>query len=61
MARERATELEYLKWFMSGADFGPAHQDVMDGLNESFMLDTDKNIPEGYNLAGDGETSLDKD
>lgn len=59
--RERATELEYLQWFHCAADFGPADSDVRDQLNEAFMRETGKNIPEGYNLSSDGETTLDKD
>jgi len=60
MARERATELEYLKWFRINADFGPADGDVKDNLNECFMDETGKNLPEGWNLAQDGETVLDR-
>lgn len=61
MARERATELEYLKWFRIECDFGPAHGDCIDWMNQSFMRETGKNIPEGWNFACDGETSLDID
>ena len=59
--RERATELEYLKWFRIEADFGPADSDVKDHLNERFMEETGKNIPEGWNVLSDGETILDKE
>ena len=61
MSRERATELEYLKWFRCEADFGPADSDVKDYLNEDFMNDTGKNLPKGWNFASDGETCLDKE
>lgn len=44
----KATPLEYLKWFYMNADFGPAHSDVMYGLNERFKEDTGKDIPEEY-------------
>lgn len=60
MARERATELEYLKWFRVNADFGPAEGDVIDGMNELFMKVTGKNLPEGWNFQQDGETTTDK-
>lgn len=60
MRRERATELEYLKWFRQNADFGPADSDVVDGMNEQFMKETGKNIPHGWNFQSDGETSTDK-
>lgn len=57
---ERASELEYLKWFRVNADFGPADGDVIDSMNEEFMRRTGKNLPEGWNYASDGETILDK-
>ena len=55
----RATELEYLRWFVQDADFGPAHGDVVDAMNERFMFETGKNLPEGWNYASDGETIID--
>lgn len=58
--RERATELEYLKWFRHHADFGPAEGDVIDIMNERFMKETGKNIPKGWNFQQDGETTTDK-
>ena len=57
---ERATELEYLRWFYQNSDFGPADSDVRDFLKEKFMDRTKKNIPEGYNYRGDGETLTDR-
>ncbi len=59
MSIERATELEYLRWFRINCDFGPAHSDVVDIMNQEFMSDTGKNLPKGWNMASDGETSLD--
>lgn len=59
--RERATELEYLKWFRINADFGPASRDVIDIMDQNFMRETGKNLPEGWNVAQDGETNLDQD
>jgi hypothetical protein len=59
--RERATELEYLTWFRHNADFGPADGDVQDIMNRRFMEETGKNLPEGWNFAQDGETTLDKE
>jgi hypothetical protein len=58
--RERAGELEYLKWFRINADFGPADGDVKDYMDERFMDETGKNLPEGWNFKQDGETSTDK-
>lgn len=58
--RERATELEYLKWFRINADFGPADSDVKDLYDQAFMRETGKNLPEGWNLASDGETCMDQ-
>ena len=56
----RASELEYLKWFRIHADFGPAEGDVIDDMNEQFMDETGKNLPEGWNLQQDGETTTDR-
>ena len=61
MTRERATELEYLKWFRINVDFGPADSDVKQYYNEAFMKQTGKNLPEGWNIDEDGETCLDRD
>jgi len=58
--RQRATELEYLKWFRINADLGPAEGDVIDDMNERFMSETGKNLPKGWNYAQDGETIIDK-
>ena len=59
-ARERATELEWLQWFYIEADFGPADSDVQDWMKVQFMDETKKNLPDGYNLASDGETNIDR-
>jgi hypothetical protein len=59
--RERATELEYLTWFRCNADFGPADSDVKDAMDEQFMDETGKNLPEGWDIAQDGETTIDRD
>jgi hypothetical protein len=45
---EKATELEYLKYFYQNADFGPAHGDVVFNINEYFKKDTGKELPAGY-------------
>jgi hypothetical protein len=59
--KERATELEWLKWFYMDTDFGPADGDVQDNMKERFIKETGKNLPEGYNFYCDGETSTDKE
>ena len=59
--KQRATEIEYLKWFRINADFGPADSDVKDIMNSEFMDETGKNIPEGWNYMSDGETSTDSE
>lgn len=61
MPRERATELEYLKWFRMNADFGPADSDVKENMNKYFMRETGKNLPEGWNYSQDGETIIDEE
>ncbi len=58
--RARATELEYLEWFRINADFGPGEGDVIDAMNERFMEEKNLNLPEGWNFAQDGESTLDK-
>lgn len=58
--RERSTEVEYLKWFVTNCDFGPADGDVRDYLNGRFMDETGKNLPEGWNYLSDGETIIDR-
>jgi hypothetical protein len=55
----RASELNFLRWFASHADFGPADGDVRDALSEEFMDETGQYLPEGWNLYQDGETSTD--
>ena len=39
-------ENEYLQYFYKQADFGPAHEDVVDIINEGY----DKEIPENYRM-----------
>lgn len=45
---DRATELEWLKWFYNHSDFGPADGDVRDWLAETFKAQTGKLLPIGY-------------
>ena len=59
MPKQRATELEYLRWFRQNADFGPADGDVQDAMTDAFMKQTGKNLPEGWNYYSDGETTTD--
>ncbi len=54
--RKRATELEYLKWFCINAN-----GDVKFSMDEQFMKETGKNLPEGWNFGLDGETCIDKE
>lgn len=61
MPRERATELEYLEWFRTHIDLGPAESDIIDNMNIQFMNKTGKNLPEGWNFAQDGETIIDRE
>jgi len=59
MPRQRATKIEWLEWFYHNCDFGPADGDVRNFMRLQFMKETKKNLPEGWNLADDGETCLD--
>lgn len=45
---ERATELEWLRWFYQEADFGPADSDVRFYMATAFKQETGKELPEGY-------------
>lgn len=45
---DKATELEWLKWFYQHADFGPADGDVKDIMREEFKKKTGKELPDGY-------------
>ncbi|WP_428172944.1 hypothetical protein [Comamonas sp.] len=45
---EKATELEYLQWFYANCDFGPADEDVRYHLNQSFVEESGKALPIGY-------------
>jgi len=60
MSRERATELEYLKWFRLNVTLGPAESDIIDNMNVRFMKETGKNLPDGWNYSQDGETIIDR-
>lgn len=50
---EVATELEWLQFFYSEADFGPADCDVRDYLMQKFVEETGKQLPEGYGYTYD--------
>ena len=47
---QRATELEWLKYFYNEADFGPAHEDVVSLIEDYFKQETGKELPEGYGI-----------
>ena len=36
MTPEETQELEYLRYFYGATDFGPAHEDVVDLINEAY-------------------------
>jgi hypothetical protein len=41
-------ELEYLQFFISECDFGPAHEDVVALIDEAYKTETGNELPEGY-------------
>ena len=45
---KQASELEYLTWFRHNIDLGPGEQDVIDDMNERFIEETGKELPEGW-------------
>lgn len=57
--KERATEQEWLEWFYMNADFGPADSSIRHLMKKEFMMETGKNLPEGYNHGEDGESLMD--
>lgn len=40
--------LEFLEWFYSNCDFGPAHEDVISILHARYTRETGKNVPDCY-------------
>jgi len=50
MTEEEKDELEYLRWFVSECDFGPADSDVHIGMQEAYEEDTGKRVPEGWRM-----------
>ncbi len=55
----KATECEYFRWFRLNADFGPADGDVKDALNQDFIEETGKDLPEGWDYNSCGEKMKD--
>lgn len=53
--KQRATELEYLKWFRTNADFGPADGDVKELMDQAFLRESGKLLPEGWDYDDNGE------
>ncbi len=53
--KERATELEWLKYFYINANFGPAHELVVFAIEEDFKEETGKSLPESYGVYVDEE------
>lgn len=45
--KEEKRELEWLRYFYENADFGPAHEDVVDMIKQAYV-DSGGRIPEGY-------------
>lgn len=52
---KRATELEWLQYFYEAADFGPAHEDVVDIIARNFTKLTGKKLPKNYDWREDSE------
>lgn len=55
--QDYATELEYLAWFYANADFGPAHEDVMCGLQDDFKNATGRRVPKDYDYRNPEEAA----
>lgn len=41
-------EFDYLEWFVSNCDFGPAHGDVISIMQQEYEEETGKKVPEDY-------------
>ncbi len=41
-------ELDYLRWFYTHADFGPAHADVLGYMEERYVEERGCKVPEAY-------------
>lgn len=48
MTDEEKHELDYLRHFYCNADFGPAHEDVVDIMNSMYTEETGNKLPKGY-------------
>lgn len=52
---DRADVLKYLEWFHRECDSGPAHSDVIIGLQDQFEEETGTLVPERYRYRDDFE------
>lgn len=52
---ERASEIDFLRWFFSNTDFGPADFDVQCIMQDTFEERTGQLVPEGYRIKDDEE------
>ena len=48
MTEAEMKEIEFLRWFYSNADFGPADDDVRQYLLERYTSETGEQVPVGY-------------
>lgn len=48
LTQSEREELEYLRFFYSECDFGPAHEDVIDSIDQYYTAETGNQLPKGY-------------
>ena len=48
MEKQTDNELEFLRFFYSSADFGPADDDVHRMIEKAYVKETGNPLPEGY-------------
>ncbi len=48
LVKELIEELKYLRYFYELADFGPADEDVRFAIKKSYIRNTGKDLPYGY-------------
>ena len=48
--KKEMKELHYLRFFFENCDFGPAHEDVVLGINFAYEEMNDTTVPEEYKI-----------
>ena len=46
-----SAEIKYLRWFVSNCDFGPAHSDVVEIMEQEYTEKTGEDVPHGWSIS----------